>query len=236
MIWGTPPPNMAHHPDLGRRVGVAVIDALADLHLIDPAEAGLADLGRPAGFLERQLQGWQARWDASSQGAGDTLMDQAGHQLADRRPTSQLASILHNDYKVDNCQFDPNDPDRVRSIFDWDMATLGDPLVDVGTLLNYWPDPSDRPDDHAVFPEGLQHFGLPTRAEVVSRYAERTRFPMQEVDWYEAFACWKTGVVLQQLHTRYLRGETTDERQANKGGERITALARRALRILGQTP
>jgi len=232
VIWGTAPPSMAHHADLGRRVGLAVVDALAELHVVDPDAAGLAELGRPDGFLERQVRGWRDRWKASADGFDVPLMDEVGDRLAVTLPASPRPSILHNDYKVDNCQFDPADPDRVRSIFDWDMATLGDPLVDLGILLNYWPDPADAPIDGPVFPEGLDRFGLPTRAEVVARYGERTGQPVDGVPWYEAFAAWKTGVVLQQLHRRFLRGETTDERQGNKGGERVVSQARRAARIL----
>jgi aminoglycoside phosphotransferase (APT) family kinase protein len=140
-------------------------------------------------------------------------------------------SIVHNDLKLDNCQFDPADPDRVASIFDWDMATLGDPLVDLGTLLNYWPDPSDDEGDRALHVPGMEGLGLPTRAEVVERYAERNTIDLEAIEWYEAFACWKTNVILQQLYQRYVRGESTDERMASRG-DNIGMLARRAARIL----
>jgi aminoglycoside phosphotransferase (APT) family kinase protein len=104
--------------------------------------------------------------------------------------------------------------------------------VDLGTTLNYWPDPSDTPDDHPVFPPGLDTFGLPTRAEVTARYAERSGRTVDDVRWYEAFACWKTGVVLQQLTARYRRGESTDDRMATKA-DGVGAQARRAARLLG---
>lgn len=232
VIWGTAPPSMAHHADLGRRIGLATVDALADLHLLDPDVAGLADLGRPDGFIARQVEGWRSRWQAASDGLSVPLMDEVADRLAASLPSSQRPSILHNDFKIDNCQFDSAMPDRVRSVFDWDMATLGDPLVDVGILLNYWPDPSDGPEDGPVFPDGLDRLGLPTRDEVVYHYGARTGLVTDTIWWYEAFAAWKTGVVLQQLHRRYLRGETTDPRQANKGGERVKSQARRAASIL----
>ena len=104
------------------------------------------------------------------------------------------------------------------SVFDWDMATLGDPLVDLGTLLNYWPDPADTPDDRALHVPG--HGALRVarpRAEVVERYAERTGIDVGDVAWYEAFACWRTCVICQQLYQRYVRGESTDERMASRG-------------------
>ena len=140
--------------------------------------------------------------------------------------------MLHNDFKIDNCQFDPASPDRVQSVFDWDMATIGDPLVDLGTMLNYWPDPSDVPDSRPSYPDGQQSMGLPTRAEVSERYAHATGADLSAVGWYEAFGCWKTAIVVAQLYHRYLMGNSHDLRQGLKG-DRIMPLARRALTILG---
>ena len=140
-------------------------------------------------------------------------------------------SIVHNDLKLDNCQFDPADPDRVGAIFDWDMTTLGDPLIDLGTLLSYWPDPADPPDAPRGVP-GLSTIGLPTRAEVGALYAERTGVGVDAIRWYEAFALWKTAVVVQQLYHRWAVGESTDDRMADKA-DRIPALARGADALLG---
>lgn len=235
VIWDAVPPSMQAHEDLGRRVGLAVIDALAQLHLVAPASVGLADLGRPEGFVERQVAGWAKRWDLVAGERTVPLMGAVGDRLARSVPRSSRAAILHNDYKLDNCQFDPADPDRVKSVFDWDMATLGDPLVDLGTTLNYWPDPSD-PDDGTgplVVP-GMASLGLPTRAEVVERYAAATGFDLDAVAWYEAFACWKTAVVLQQLYVRYVRGESTDDRMAARG-DLVEPQARRAATLLDLT-
>ena len=231
VIWAAMTPSMAGLPDASRRVGFATVDALAELHLIDPAHCDLADLGRPIGFLERQLSGWRKRWEIVATAEHDKLMSLVGAELERTRPSSPAAAILHNDFKLDNCQFEPGRPDRVRSVFDWDMATLGDPLVDLGTLLNYWPDPSDTDDDRALHVPGMEHLGLPTRAEVVDRYAERNPIALDRIEWYEAFACWKTNVILQQLDQRYVRGESTDERMASRG-DNIGMLARRAARIL----
>ena len=231
VVWGAVPPEMAHHADLGRRVGLAVVDAIADLHLVDPTAPAIAGLGRPEGFLERQLSGWTDRWQLVAPATGGELMDAVSRRLAATRPASQRVSVLHLDPKLDNCQFDPEAPDRVRSVFDWDMATLGDPLVDLGMLLGYWPDPSDTAEEHALVVPGQEALGLPTRVEVVTRYAERCTTDLEVLPWYEAFACWRTAVVLQQLHHRYLRGETTDERMATRG-DLVPALARRATSIL----
>ena len=216
-------------PDVATRIGNAVVDALAELHLFDPVAVGLGELGRPVGFVERQVSGWTRRWELVDTGRVPTMAVVAA-RLADTLPATgdrRVSSILHNDYKIDNCQFDPAEPDRVHSIFDWDMATLGDPLVDLGTLLNYWPDPDDPDDDRPLHVAGLERMGLPSRAAVVARYAERTGFDVASVPWFEAFATWKTAVVLEQLYQRYVRGESTDPRMAERGGP-VARLADRA--------
>src|SRR6266540_2632174 len=122
-------------------------------------------------------------------------------------------------------------PVRPGQELDWTMATLGDPLADIGVLLNYWPDPSDTEDNRPIVNEGMEVLGLPTRAEMVARYSSRTGLDVETMPWYEAFACWKRAVIMQQLYTRYLRGETSDDRMAAHPGW-IDDLARRALTIL----
>jgi aminoglycoside phosphotransferase (APT) family kinase protein len=209
------PSRMQAHRDVGRRVGFALVDAMAELHGLDPATCDLGDLGRPAGFVERQVDGWAKRWQLARFDDAPAEVDALQARLARHVPRMSRVSIVHNDLKLDNCQFDPADPDRVVSIFDWDMTTLGDPLIDLGTLLNYWPDPSDGADAQRVSHQGLNEMQLPSRADVVARYAERTGADVAAVWWWEAFALWKTVVVVQQLHRRWVRGESTDPRMAH---------------------
>jgi aminoglycoside phosphotransferase (APT) family kinase protein len=233
VIRGEIPPSMAHFPDVGRRIGFALVDAMADFHLLDPAACEMTDMGKPDGFARRQVEGWHTRWGLVRPDDGDPLMDEIPERLLATLPAPTKVSFVHNDIKLDNCQFDPANPDRVQSFFDWDMTTLGEPLVDLGTLLNYWPDPSDAPDAKRVSHEGMLHMGLPTRAEVVERYAERTGIDASTAGWYEAFAQWKTGVVIQQLHNRWKRGESTDPRMATIA-DRLPALAAGANGLLDQ--
>ena len=233
VIWSEIPLSMALVPDVARKIGFAVVDALAELHSVEPAAVDLADLGRPAGFLERQLAGWRKRWDLVAEANGDGQAELLSDRLVERMPVSGSPAIVHNDFKIDNCQFAPGEPDRVVSVFDWDMATIGDPLVDLGTLLNYWPDPSDGGDGALAVP-GLEKLGLPTRAEVVARYRQSSGRELGDIDWYEAYGCWKTIVILQQLYARYLRGETTDPRMGERG-EQVKGLTRRALSVLDRT-
>lgn len=226
------PPTMTHHPQVGRRVGFALVDAMAEFHLVSPNAVGLADLGKPVGFVERQVKGWAHRWDLVKDESAP-LMDELAGRLAGSLPTSTQLSLVHNDLKLDNCQFQASNPDRVTSIFDWDMTTVGDPLVDLGTLLNYWPDPSDPADAwRGSATSGLREVGLPTRAEVVARYGERTGFDVSHAQWYEAFAQWKTAVVVRQLHHRWLQGQSANPRHETIA-EAIGPLSRSADSLLG---
>jgi aminoglycoside phosphotransferase (APT) family kinase protein len=222
------PETMRRHERLAGRTSAALVDAMAALHNVDPASCGLADLGKPDGFSARQLAGWQKRWELARE-QEHPQMDDIHRRLAAEIPAPQRVSLLHNDLKLDNCQFDPNDPDRVTSIFDWDMATLGDPLVDLGTLLGYWPEPAD-PAPRAIRPEGADD-EFPSRADVIARYAAATGLDARHSYWYEAFALWKTAVVVQQIYIRYKRGQTRDERFA-RIADRIPTLVEQAHRLL----
>jgi len=231
VVRDTMPPGLAAHADAGRRVAFALVEAMADLHALDPTACGLGDLGRPEGFVDRQLDGWAKRWALARPPDASAEMDRVHERLARRRPAPSRASIVHNDLKLDNCQFDPRNPDRVAAIFDWDMTTLGDPLVDLGTLLNYWPDPADTEATQRGTRPGLARMGLPTRAEITSRYASRTGIDPAAARWWEAFALWKTVVVVVQLHRRWVRGESTDPRMAHIA-DRAPSLVRAAQVVL----
>ncbi|MDT0202692.1 phosphotransferase family protein [Nocardioides sp. AE5] len=241
VVWDHVPATVSADADAAQRVGLSVIDALVDLHAVDPEACGLAELGRPEGYLERQLAGWQRRWDAVQDysdlpDAAETnrIVREVAHRLTGGRPGSQRPGIVHNDYKVDNCQFAPGDPDRVHSVFDWDMATTGDVLADFGTLLNYWPEHGlDAADPRAFIAASANRaLDLPSRAEAIERYATRSALDLADIAWYEAFGCWKTVVILQQLYARAVRGESTDPRMLQRG-EMVGPLARRALLTVG---
>lgn len=233
VVWGELPDSMAAMRSAGRRIGLAVVDALAELHLVAPESVDLAQLGRPDGFMDRQLAGWHKRWDHVADETNDPAMQGLAQRLGSAAPAPSRPCVVHLDFKVDNCQFQPGEPDRVTSVFDWDMATLGEPLVDLGMLLNYWPDPVDTPDDRAIAPAGLDEIGLPARAEVVERYCDVTGTSPGSIAWYEAFATWRTAIVLQQLHHRYRSGDTSDERMATRALD-VPMLIGRANRILDE--
>jgi aminoglycoside phosphotransferase (APT) family kinase protein len=209
------PHPLSAHTNLGERIGNAFVDAVAELHTIDPASCQLSDIGRPEGFVDRQIAGWTKRWDLARQEGATPLMDELATRFARSAPSPQRVSVLHNDLHLGNCQFDPGDPDRVKSIFDWDMATLGDPLVDFGSLLAYWRDETDFPSAGSSREDLGLH--LPSRSQVSARYAEMTRLDLTDIDWYHAFARWRIAIIMQQLYNRWAEGNSTDQKLSGFG-------------------
>jgi len=199
-----------------RRVGENFIGALAALHGVDYARVGLGDLGKPIGYLERQLRGWIDRW-AAARTPSFPDASRLIARLAERLPLSGAPALVHNDFKFDNTIFDSGDPTRLVAILDWDMSTVGDPLVDLGNVISLWLEPGDPPPgatatSTSIMPTGLP--GFPTRAELVARYAETTGRDCSRVAWYHAFNVFRYAVIGQQIYARYVRGQTSDERFA----------------------
>lgn len=210
------PGEFAGRPELNRRIGEALTDALADLHLVPSAEVGLADLGRPEGYMERQLAGWTKRWQAAQGGEeaerAAALWTPVIGWLATRLPVSPGAALLHNDYRLDNCLLDTADPAHIVAVLDWDMCTQGSPLADLGYLLNYWVEPGDPPAWREIASMPTWREGFPSRADAIERYAGRTGFDVAAIGWYQVFAAFKLAVIIQQIYIRFVRGQTQDER------------------------
>ena len=220
------PLGLANRPEERRRVSEALVDTLADLHAIDVTRGPLAALGKPAGFVARQVRGWTERWQRSKT-TEIAAMDALAVWLASRLP-SEVAepSVVHGDFKLDNVLLDPLDPGRVVAVFDWEMCALGDPLVDLGILLAYWA-PTAPPDQRDALTTVTDRPGYLTREEIVDRYATRSGRDVSAIRFYETFALFKIAVVIQQIFFRYVRGQTDDPRFATFG-ERVTYLARAA--------
>lgn len=223
------PREMRGHPAVERRVAFALIDTLADLHRLDPSAIGLGNLGRPDGFAERQVAGWARRWDAAKD-HDIALFGQIHRSLAARIPAPLAVSVIHNDPKLDNCMFDPADPDRVHAMFDWDMATTGDPLFDLGVALGYFT--ADRGAWGGMFTAEVVNGDYPANDELADRYLSKSGLTGADIPWFEGFALWKTAVVLQQIYIRFLRGQTRDERFAALG-PRVPELLEKAAVALG---
>jgi aminoglycoside phosphotransferase (APT) family kinase protein len=203
----TLPPGYAETPDARGLVGAALVDTLAALHTVDPAAVGLADFGRPAGFMERQLRRWWEQWERSRTAELPDL-DALRDELVAGRPTETAAAIVHGDYRLDNTVLHPTRPGVVIAVLDWEMSTLGDPLSDLGALLAYWSEDGDDPVLEAarIIPPVTAAPGFPTRQEVVARYAERTGFDVGAVGWYQAFAYFKLAIICQGVAARAAGG------------------------------
>ncbi len=185
----------------------ALIDTQAQLHKIDYKRADLSDLGKSEAFLQRQVAGWKKRWSATYD-ESLAILDDLIQDLENDIPDSQNSSIVHNDYKFDNCQFSPEDPTQLTAVFDWDMATIGDPLFDFASSLVYWPDAFLEKQQAPALLQG----DFPDKDYVKSRYFDLTSYDATYFKWYEAFAYWKTAVIALQLYSRYNRGESKDKR------------------------
>ncbi len=202
------PPELAAFSDYQQRVSRGFIDCLVELHAIDIQKHGLISLGKPDGFLERQVHGWFERW-LRAKTEEIALMDRIIQWLTDRMPASPAPTLVHNDFKLDNVMLNLEDPGRIEAVLDWEMATVGDPLVDLGLILCYWAQPSDPGGTKASI---TAQPGWYTRDELIGRYAQQTGRDMSLINYYEVFALFKLAVVLQQIYVRFHRGQTQDER------------------------
>jgi aminoglycoside phosphotransferase (APT) family kinase protein len=219
------PEGLALSPFLMRDLSENLIDNLVEIHGVDYEAAGLGDLGHPVGYVRRQIEGWTKRYhNARTDDVPD--VERVAAWLAGHMPPEAGPSLIHNDYKYDNLVLDPDDLSRIIGVLDWEMATIGDPLMDLGTTLGYWVDATD--------PEELQSlsFGLTAlpgnldRRELAQRYAERSGRDLANVLFYYVYALFKIAVIVQQIYARYKAGFTRDERFAH---------LIYAVRVLGRT-
>jgi len=205
------PPEFARQPDFPRRVSEGFIDCLSQLHAVDIERHGLRSLGKPEGFLERQVHGWTERWERAKT---EELpgMDRLVRWLAERLPAPVTPTLVHNDFKLDNIMLDAQDPGRVEAVLDWEMTTVGDPLVDLGCTLCYWTQAGDPEMRGGALSGVTAEPGWLTRGELIARYAKKTGRDISDLGYYEVFGLFKLGVILQQIYFRYHRGQTHDER------------------------
>jgi aminoglycoside phosphotransferase (APT) family kinase protein len=227
------PPELAGDLSLRRRVSEVMVDVMVALHAIDYERVGLGALGRPDGFVERQVRGWAERWERAKDREVPVITGLA-EWLAARIPKSTGATLVHGDLKLDNVMLDPRDPARIVAVLDWEMCTTGDPLVDLGLLLCYW---AEAGDPYARKESVSQVTSLPgylTREQLVERYARLTGCDVSKIVFYEVFALYKIAVVVQQIYIRWKRGQTRDERFAGFG-PRVEALAHAAMELAAKS-
>jgi aminoglycoside phosphotransferase (APT) family kinase protein len=197
------PPGYADEPEQRRAVGEALVDVLADLHSVDYAAVGLADFGRPEGFAARQVRRWTKQWEATRDRDRPNL-DALAARLAETVPAAQRSSIVHGDFRLDNCLLDPGLPGRIRAVLDWEMSTLGDPLTDLGLMFVYWPEAGE--DRASMLSPVTTLEGFPTRREIADRYAERTGADLADLNWYVGFAFFKFAAIVAGIVARSAAG------------------------------
>jgi len=218
--------------DAPQRMSHALVDTLAALHSVDVEQVGLTDLGRPEGFIERQIGGWYKRWQAAAL-APSREMDAVHQWLQQHMPPPQRVSLVHNDYKLDNVMLASDDPGHVVAVFDWDMCTVGDPLSDLGALLTYWIQHDDVGafQAMAMMPVDAR---FPTRAELVERYAQASGLDVSAAGFYHVLGLFRLVVILQQIFIRFHRGQTKDQRFA-RYGDLAQLIAQRAWALTAET-
>jgi aminoglycoside phosphotransferase (APT) family kinase protein len=211
ILRNKPPQGMELTPNLMRSISEAAVDNLADLHSLDLQSSGLISMGKPEGYVQRQVEGWTKRYYNAETDKIDG-MDKTARWMQENQPTESAVAFIHNDYKYDNLVLDPKNPSNIIAVLDWEMATVGDPLMDLGTSLGYWAEANDSP---ALKPFNLTWTpGNLTRQEVVERYARRRGMEVPDMLFYYVFGAFKIGVIVQQIYARYKKGYTQDPRFA----------------------
>jgi aminoglycoside phosphotransferase (APT) family kinase protein len=231
VVRQTVPPEIGDDLGLRHSVSESLVDTLADLHAVDIQSTGLVAIGKPPGFVKRQVEGWAGRWERSKTTELPEMTETARWLIERLPPDTPAPTLVHNDYKLDNLMLDAADPTRIVAILDWEMCTVGDPLIDLGLLLCYWP----QADDPEMLSDSLRSVtalpGWMTRAEIVERYAARSGRDVSNIGYYHTFAVFKLAVVIQQIYYRYHVGQTQDERFASFD-KRVDVLAKMAYSMI----
>ena len=221
-------PETLDTPEQHRRIAEELIDALVELHGTDWRGAGLEGFGKPTGYLERQLRRFHGLWE-HNRTRDLSQVEEVGAWLSENIPESPPATIVHGDYRLGNTMFAADTPARLIAIFDWEMATIGDPLADVGYMLMHWTQPGDVLGKFNLNNVTLKP-GFPMRAELTARYEERSGRSVRALDWYVTLALWKAIVFMEGNYKRALAG-STDDPYLKSFGEGVVEIAQRALDV-----
>jgi aminoglycoside phosphotransferase (APT) family kinase protein len=216
------------------RIGDELVDALVELHSVDPAECGLDSFAKPTGYLERQLRRWNGQLELTiPHSRPQPRLEEIGMWLRDKLPETQQTAIVQGDYKLDNVMFVSEPPARLVAILDWEMSTLGDPIADLGWMISFWREPDDMSAED-LFRDAsrvTEQPGFRARTELVERYAAATGRDVSKLPWYIVLAIWKLAILLEGSYARHLAGMTDDPffAQLEVG---VPALAERALEVM----
>ncbi|MHB8241637.1 MAG: phosphotransferase family protein [Solirubrobacteraceae bacterium] len=223
-------PDALDTPPERRRIGEQLIDALVEIHGVDWRAAGLEGFGKPTGYLERQLRRFSGLWELNKT-REIPAVESVGRWLGENLPSSGEATIVHGDFRLGNTLFASETPARLAAVLDWEMATIGDPLADIGYLCMMWSeagDPTDGLREHLG--KVTRAEGFPTRAELIARYEERSGRSMRDARWYTTLALWKSVVFMEGNYKRAIAG-TTDDPYLKQFGEGVLELASQAEQV-----
>jgi aminoglycoside phosphotransferase (APT) family kinase protein len=213
-----------------RRTGLHVVEVLANLHAIDPDAVGLGDLGRKDSYLARQIRRWRTQWE-SAKTRDLAAMDEVADALEADMPAQRGASIVHGDYRLGNMITGADA--RIHAVLDWELCTLGDPLADVGYVLNNWAQPGEEgPTSRGAAQAPTQAGGFPDRAELVAHYEELRGQAVGDVDYYRAFQYWRLAAIVEGVMARYLKGVMGAEADTDAFREQVDGLAAAALDLV----
>lgn len=206
------PAGLTFSPAQLRRLFERMVQVLHELHSIDYKSIGLENFGKPHGYVARQVTGWNKRYRAARTPDVPECED-IMTWLEEKMPTeTDRPGLIHNDFKFDNVVLDPSDPINIIGVLDWEMATLGDPLMDLGCSLGYWVEKDDPPERQALRYMPTHLDGAMSRLEMVNYYAQLSGLKMQNFDFYFCFGLFRLAVIIQQIYYRYYHGQTGDER------------------------
>jgi aminoglycoside phosphotransferase (APT) family kinase protein len=227
VIRNTIPPEVTAYENYAARISAAFVRCMVQMHAVDIEKHGLVALGKPEGFVARQVKGWADRWERARTEASPE-MDRIAQWLAATMPASGPPTLVHNDFKLDNVMLDATTPDRLEAVLDWEMTTVGDPLSDVGLTLCYWSSTLVPGTSLQAVTTGP---GWYSRDEFVAHYARATGRDLTPLPWHEIFGVYRLAVILQQIYFRFWRGQTTDERFRHFD-QRVRVLVERAAEMV----
>ncbi len=221
-------PDWLDGPEQRARIADELVDALVEIHGVDWTTVGLEGFGKPTGYLERQLRRFNGLWEHNRTRQIDEL-DEVGSWLAANLPESPPSTIVHGDYRLGNTLFVDQAPARLAAVLDWEMATIGDPLADIGYMMIHWVQPAD-PVNQFTLHSVTRQPGFPTREQLVTRYEERSARRINDLNWYVTLAMWKAAVFMEGNYKRAVSG-STDDPYLKTFGAGVVELAQRALDV-----
>jgi aminoglycoside phosphotransferase (APT) family kinase protein len=221
-------PSALDDPPERVRIADQLVDALVELHGVDWMAVGLEGFGKPTGYLERQLRRFNGLWEHNKTRELPEV-EEVGRWLAANLPQSPPATVVHGDYRLGNTMFAAEAPARLVAIFDWEMATIGDPLADLGYMVMHWTQTDDPPSKFNLH-NVTRLEGFPTREQLVARYEERSGRSMRALDWYVTLALWKAVVFMEGNYKRAVAG-STDDPYLRSFGDGVVEIAQRALDV-----